>query len=233
MKKFLSMIFVVTAITVLSSTAVFAQGLFFDDYGIRYINADGTFATNCHRAVNGTAFHFGPLGYADQFGFDACAGKWKSTSKGPRYFFNDGRIPTGTWLLSDGHYYKFDDNGYMIKDLGSPIGTKSAAPKTVKKTTTSDSSNSSNSSSASESSSSASESSSQSESTVEQPTESTIESSSESEKKSYVLNVNTNTFHNTGCSEVSKISDEHRMDVSATRDSLISDGYKACEKCNP
>lgn len=90
------------------------RGIIYDGIGFRYINDDGSIACNCRRSVNGTAFHFNELGYADKTGFDACKGIWKNTKKGKRYFFDDGKVPSGVWLLSDGKFYTFDDNGYVI-----------------------------------------------------------------------------------------------------------------------
>lgn len=49
----------------------------------------------------------------------------------------------------------------------------------------------------------------------------------------YVLNTNTMRFHYPGCRSVSDIYDEHREDVTATRDEVISWGYVSCGNCHP
>ena len=154
--------------------AATTSGIIFDGIGFRFVNSDGSFAKNCRRSVNGTAFHFNALGYADRTGFDACKGNWKNTKRGKRYYFDDGRTPTGTWLLSDGKYYTFDD-GYVVKEGASSSATntsKNSAAKTSAseegrtsasgnssnssaKTSSSNSSNSANSSSSSNSANSA------------------------------------------------------------------------------
>ena len=137
-----------TQSTVAQSTTT--SGIIFDGIGFRFVNSDGSFAKNCRRSVNGTAFHFNALGYADRTGFDACKGNWKNTKRGKRYYFDDGRTPTGTWLLSDGKYYTFDD-GYVVKEGASSSATntsKNSAAKTSasEEGRTSASGNSSNSS---------------------------------------------------------------------------------------
>lgn len=142
-----------TQSTVAQSTvaqAATTSGIIFDGIGFRFVNSDGSFAKNCRRSVNGTAFHFNALGYADRTGFDACKGNWKNTKRGKRYYFDDGRTPTGTWLLSDGKYYTFDD-GYVVKEGASSSATntsKNSAAKTSasEEGRTSASGNSSNSS---------------------------------------------------------------------------------------
>ena len=144
MKRFLVSAVVALSLLVVPVNAM-AAGLVTDANGIRYVDADGSFAKNCHRAVNGTAFHFDANGYADKTGFDACQGKWKNTKKGKRYFFTDGRIPVGTWLLPDGHYYEFDSNGYMLKDMGSPLdNTLNLTPTTTTNASNSTTNNSGN-----------------------------------------------------------------------------------------
>lgn len=138
-----------TTQTTVAQTAT-TSGIIFDGIGFRFVNSDGSFAKNCRRSVNGTAFHFNALGYADRTGFDACKGNWKNTKRGKRYYFDDGRTPTGTWLLSDGKYYTFDD-GYVVKEGASSSATntsKNSAAKTSasEEGRTSASGNSSNSS---------------------------------------------------------------------------------------
>lgn len=49
----------------------------------------------------------------------------------------------------------------------------------------------------------------------------------------YVVNTNTHKFHYPWCSSVSQMKAKNRMDVTETRDSLISQGYSPCKRCNP
>lgn len=50
---------------------------------------------------------------------------------------------------------------------------------------------------------------------------------------SYVCNTNTGKFHYPSCSSVDTIKDSNRLDVTATRDDLINQGYVPCKRCNP
>ena len=52
-------------------------------------------------------------------------------------------------------------------------------------------------------------------------------------RKRYVLNTKTMKFHLPGCSEVSRITAENKKTTTTTREALISQGYEACQKCNP
>lgn len=50
---------------------------------------------------------------------------------------------------------------------------------------------------------------------------------------SYVCNTNTMKFHYPGCHSVDKIKDKNRLDVTATREELIGQGYAPCGNCKP
>ena len=131
--KYISMICMTLVLCLVGTEAVYAKGIVNDGLGIRYQLEDGTFAKSCRRYVNGFAMHFNENGYMDLCGFDALAGSWKNTKKGKRYMFVDGRVPVGgPWLLPDGQYYTFDDDGYLVTNAS-------------KKTTNSSSSSNSNS----------------------------------------------------------------------------------------
>ncbi len=52
-------------------------------------------------------------------------------------------------------------------------------------------------------------------------------------RKKYVLNTKTMKFHLPGCSEADRITDDNRKNTTATRESLIDQGYTPCQKCNP
>lgn len=49
----------------------------------------------------------------------------------------------------------------------------------------------------------------------------------------YVLNNNTHKFHRPGCSSAARISSRNREEYTGSRNSLISDGYSPCKRCNP
>jgi len=57
--------------------------------------------------------------------------------------------------------------------------------------------------------------------------------SESSAKQSYVLNTNSKKFHLPSCGSVDEISSKNKKTVTATRDSLISEGYSPCHSCNP
>ncbi len=52
-------------------------------------------------------------------------------------------------------------------------------------------------------------------------------------RKRYVLNTKTMKFHLPGCSEIDRIADENKKTTVTTRESLIEQGYTACQKCLP
>ena len=49
----------------------------------------------------------------------------------------------------------------------------------------------------------------------------------------YVCNKSSMKFHRPDCTEISRIKEQNRMDVSNSRDAVISSGYTGCKKCNP
>lgn len=145
-KRLVLVLAIVMTLITIAPTSVEAAGFFFDGIGWRYLNNDGTFATDCRRVDNGFAMHFNALGYADLMGFDALRGEWKNTKKGKRYMFADGRIPVGgPWLLPDGQYYTFDDNGYLANGSSKSTTTSKSSSNSSSKTSKSTSKSSSNS----------------------------------------------------------------------------------------
>ena len=145
-KRLVLVLAIVMTLVTIAPTSVEAAGFFFDGIGWRYLNNDGTFATDCRRVDNGFAMHFNALGYADLMGFDALRGEWKNTKKGKRYMFADGRIPVGgPWLLPDGQYYTFDDNGYLANGSSKSTTTSKSSSNSSSKTSASTSKSSSNS----------------------------------------------------------------------------------------
>lgn len=56
-----------------------------------------------------------------------------------------------------------------------------------------------------------------------------------SEPVKYIANINPNSmkFHKPDCSSVSKMSEKNKLEVTATREQMIADGYKPCGICNP
>lgn len=51
--------------------------------------------------------------------------------------------------------------------------------------------------------------------------------------KDYVLNLNSDKFHEPECPAVAKMAAHNRKDVAATRESLLAQGYEPCGDCNP
>ena len=49
----------------------------------------------------------------------------------------------------------------------------------------------------------------------------------------YVLNKNTKKFHYPTCSSVGDMSPKNRIDVSMSRNEIISQGFVPCKRCNP
>lgn len=52
-------------------------------------------------------------------------------------------------------------------------------------------------------------------------------------ENSYVVNTNTGKFHYPDCSSVAQMSEKNRMDVTATREELVAQGYDPCGRCGP
>lgn len=61
----------------------------------------------------------------------------------------------------------------------------------------------------------------------------TSTSSDEADKKTYIVNTKTKKFHNPDCDGAKKMSSSNKKKYKGTRDSLISNGYLPCQKCNP
>lgn len=61
----------------------------------------------------------------------------------------------------------------------------------------------------------------------------TSTSSDISDKKTYIVNTKTKKIHNPDCDGVKKMSSSNKKKYKGTRDSLISNGYSPCQKCNP
>jgi len=55
----------------------------------------------------------------------------------------------------------------------------------------------------------------------------------EADKKTYIVNTKTKKFHNPDCDGAKKMSSSNKKKYKGTRDSLISNGYSPCQKCNP
>lgn len=49
----------------------------------------------------------------------------------------------------------------------------------------------------------------------------------------YVCNTNTMKFHEPDCSSVDQMSERNKLEVTATRDELIAQGYEPCGRCKP
>lgn len=53
------------------------------------------------------------------------------------------------------------------------------------------------------------------------------------EPMDYVANKSSKKFHLPTCSTISKMSEKNRLDITATREQMIADGYTPCGTCNP
>ena len=49
----------------------------------------------------------------------------------------------------------------------------------------------------------------------------------------YILNTNTQKFHDPNCPGVAQMRDENRQEYTGSRDDLIAMGYEPCKQCNP
>ena len=55
----------------------------------------------------------------------------------------------------------------------------------------------------------------------------------QAEVRDYVANTNTMKFHYPSCSSVKDIADHNRWNFNGTRNTLISQGYVPCKRCDP
>lgn len=49
----------------------------------------------------------------------------------------------------------------------------------------------------------------------------------------YIVNASNGKFHRPSCSAVKQMKDSNKVEVTATRDEMIANGYDPCGKCNP
>ena len=49
----------------------------------------------------------------------------------------------------------------------------------------------------------------------------------------YVFNLNTGVVHRPGCAYAQKIADDHREEITCTRDELLARGWNLCDYCRP
>jgi len=68
---------------------------------------------------------------------------------------------------------------------------------------------------------------------IKEPTIEPVAPNSAPSGITYVLNNNTQKFHNPSCSSVKTIKDKNREDTTKSREEIISMGYNPCKKCNP
>ena len=65
------------------------------------------------------------------------------------------------------------------------------------------------------------------------PQETTTSPSLTEQVKHYILNENTNRFHEPSCGDVVRIKEENKREFTGTRSELISSGYTPCGHCKP
>ncbi len=54
-----------------------------------------------------------------------------------------------------------------------------------------------------------------------------------SEERTYIVNTNTRRFHYEWCDSVNDMKEKNKQEYTGDRESLISDGYRPCGRCNP
>ena len=52
-------------------------------------------------------------------------------------------------------------------------------------------------------------------------------------EQTYILNTDTHKFHLPTCSSVKQISESNKKSVTGSRDTLMSEEYEPCKRCNP
>jgi len=55
----------------------------------------------------------------------------------------------------------------------------------------------------------------------------------EPSEQTYILNTSTHKFHYPDCSSVKQMSEANKKSFTGSRDTLISEGYEPCKRCNP
>ncbi|HAB01297.1 MAG TPA: hypothetical protein DCE08_07615 [Ruminococcaceae bacterium] len=59
------------------------------------------------------------------------------------------------------------------------------------------------------------------------------ESTDRTERTTYILSLQTKKFHTPNCIFIDRISNENRAESSASRETLLANGYSPCKKCRP
>lgn len=52
-------------------------------------------------------------------------------------------------------------------------------------------------------------------------------------EKPYIMDLNTNLFHNKDCPDVLDISGDNRSEMNTTKEKIMNAGYEPCPNCNP
>lgn len=60
-----------------------------------------------------------------------------------------------------------------------------------------------------------------------------LEGSWAEEEQTYILNMNSHTFHDPDCSSADRIKESNRKEFTGTRSELIEEGYEPCGNCKP
>lgn len=68
---------------------------------------------------------------------------------------------------------------------------------------------------------------------VEEETLAAEDTEAESPAISYIVNTNTGKFHYPSCSSVDQMAEKNKLEVTDSRDSLVSQGYDPCGRCDP
>lgn len=67
--------------------------------------------------------------------------------------------------------------------------------------------------------------------TVKEPVQETTEPAAETH--TYILNASNGKFHNPGCSSVRQMNESNKVEITATREEMLANGYEPCNRCNP
>ena len=59
------------------------------------------------------------------------------------------------------------------------------------------------------------------------------QTSEDGKQVTYIINMNTHVFHMPYCDSVNDMKEKNKKETTLDRDSLIGQGYRACQRCHP
>ena len=60
-----------------------------------------------------------------------------------------------------------------------------------------------------------------------------VEPAEDGQQVTYIINMNTHVFHMPYCDSVNDMKEKNKLETTLDRDSLIGQGYRACQRCHP